>query len=328
VFRQSHASQLIPKAAYTPTFADWFRTHRQWGTAPRPGAVVFFDFPNDGVNRISHVGLVEAVNGDGTIQTIEGNTTGPQHADDGVWRRTRRVGVVGYGYPAYEVNSTGGTNGAAPVAPVAAPVDTVRRTQAAVHVAVDGQWGPITDRAVSLVRSAARGGLGDVRALQGAWNVTVDGDWGPKTDAAWRTCAGASERGSSRVPRAGSPGPVRGGSGLRGAVPAPHEAPVRPVRSEVGHHRAQDHGGDEDDGEGQVDLHVTDAHRRQCPSHRADHRLGDAMGDLPGARDAATPGGQYRRPVQHGPHHECDQEQQQDQAEQGTDDGHPTTMPA
>ena len=211
VFRQSHASQLIPKAAYTPTFADWFRTHRQWGTAPRPGAVVFFDFPNDGVNRISHVGLVEAVNGDGTIQTIEGNTTGPQHADDGVWRRTRRVGVVGYGYPAYEVNSTGGTNGAAPVAPVAAPVDTVRRTQAAVHVAVDGQWGPITDRAVSLVRSATRGGLGDVRAtqravgtpvdrwgphskaalastvraLQGAWNVTVDGDWGPKTDAAW-----------------------------------------------------------------------------------------------------------------------------------------------
>jgi len=209
VFRQAHASPLIPKAAYTPAFADWFRTHHQWGTAPRPGAVVFFDFPNDGVNRISHVGLVEAVNGDGTIQTIEGNTTSPQHAGDGVWRRTRRTGIVGYGYPAYDGSSAAGTNGGAPAV---APVDVVRRTQAAVHVAVDGDWGPITDRAVSLVRSAARGSLGDIRAtqravgtpadgawgphsraglganvpgVQGAWKVAVDGDWGPQTDAAW-----------------------------------------------------------------------------------------------------------------------------------------------
>ena len=201
VFRQAHASPLIPKAAYTPAFADWFRTHHQWGTAPRPGAVVFFDFPNDGVNRISHVGLVEAVNGDGTIQTIEGNTTSPQHAGDGVWRRTRRTGIVGYGYPAYgggPVQDRGG--------------DQVRRTQAAVHVPVDGAWGPKTDRAVSLVRSAARGQLRDVkatqravgtrddgewgpiskaaldstvRALQAAWGTHIDGDWGPKTEAAY-----------------------------------------------------------------------------------------------------------------------------------------------
>lgn len=201
VFRQSHASQLIPKAAYTPTFADWFRTQHQWGTAPRPGAVVFFDFPRDGVNRISHVGIVEAINPDGTVQTIEGNTTcgrnGPQRDGDGVWRRTRRIGIVGYGYPAYGGRITDGL---------------VRQTQAAVHVDVDGDWGPKTDAAVSLVRRAARGNRGDVRGtqravgttvdgdwgpaskaaltatvrvLQGAWSVAVDGDWGPQTDGAW-----------------------------------------------------------------------------------------------------------------------------------------------
>lgn len=105
VFREAGVGVLIPKTAYTPTFADWFRRRSQWGRTPRLGSVVFFDFPNDGVNRISHVGIVEAVNRDGTVQTIEGNTSpggaGSQRDGGGVWRRTRRAGIVGYGYPAY-----------------------------------------------------------------------------------------------------------------------------------------------------------------------------------------------------------------------------------
>jgi hypothetical protein len=204
-FRKSLASSLIPKAAYTPTFAQWFRDRRQWGARPRPGAVVFFDFPGDNVHRISHVGLVESVNGDGTVTTIEGNTSsgrrGSQRDGDGVWRRTRRTGIVGYGYPAYAGDAAPQSTG-----------DPVRRTQVAVHVAVDGDWGPATDRAVSLVRSAARGRLRDVkatqravgtrddgdwgpnsraaldstvRALQAAWGTRIDGDWGPKTEAAY-----------------------------------------------------------------------------------------------------------------------------------------------
>ncbi|MGE3795970.1 MAG: peptidoglycan-binding protein [Dehalococcoidia bacterium] len=100
------------------------------------------------------------------------------------------------------------------VTPGAARSDArVRAVQAAVRVTVDGDWGPATDRAVSLVRDAARGRLHDirdtqraigaradglwgpqsraaldttVRALQRAWGVTVDGEWGPKTDEAWR----------------------------------------------------------------------------------------------------------------------------------------------
>lgn len=105
VFREAGLSSLIPKTAYTPTFADWFKARGQWGVTPRPGALVFFDFPGDGVDRISHVGLVEAANRDGSIVTIEGNTTagtsGSQRDGGGVWRRTRKAGVVGYGYPRY-----------------------------------------------------------------------------------------------------------------------------------------------------------------------------------------------------------------------------------
>jgi surface antigen len=203
VFRQSLAASLIPKAGYTPTFAQWFRDHGRWGTAPRPGAVVFFDFPNDRLHRISHVGLVEAVNGDGSITTIEGNTSSgrgrSQRDGDGVWRRVRRTGIVGYGYPRYD--------GVEPP-----QVDVVRRVQAAVHVRVDGGWGPDTDHAVSLVRAAATGHLHDVsatqravgtgadgdwgpvskaalastvRALQAAWRTGIDADWGPKTEAAY-----------------------------------------------------------------------------------------------------------------------------------------------
>ncbi|MDP8929180.1 MAG: CHAP domain-containing protein, partial [Actinomycetota bacterium] len=59
--------------AYTPAGAAWFRKQNRWTQQPRPGDVVFFDFPSDGVNRISHVGLVEEVRADGSILAIEGN---------------------------------------------------------------------------------------------------------------------------------------------------------------------------------------------------------------------------------------------------------------
>ena len=184
VFRQSLAAQLIPKAAFTPAFAQWFQKRGQWGTVPRPGAVVFFDFPGDEVHRISHVGIVEAVNGDGSVTTIEGNTScarqGSQRDGDGVWRRTRRTGIAGFGYPAYDRAPT----------PVQRENGVVRRTQAAVHVPADGEWGPVTDRAVRLVRAAARGHRGAVRATQRAGGARDDGDWGPVS----RTALGTTVR--------------------------------------------------------------------------------------------------------------------------------------
>lgn len=119
VMREAGLAHLIPKTAYTPTFANWFKQRGQWGTVPRPGAIAFFDFPGDGVNRISHVAIVEAVNPDGSVTCIEGNTSpgtaGSQRDGGGVWRRCRRAGIVGYGYPAYSGDSADSKTSATPI---------------------------------------------------------------------------------------------------------------------------------------------------------------------------------------------------------------------
>jgi surface antigen len=106
VFTHAGAPELIAKAAYTPTLAAWFQAQGRASRTPQVGSLVFYDWPGDGVDRIQHVGIVEAVNPDGTITTIEGNTTsgvaGDQSHGGGVWRRKRSTGsVVVYGHPAY-----------------------------------------------------------------------------------------------------------------------------------------------------------------------------------------------------------------------------------
>lgn len=98
--------------AYTPSGAAWFQKQGRWhNTQPRAGDVVFFDWPGDGVNRISHVGIVDSVNPNGSVNTIEGNTqpgTAGNQSDGGaVHRRVRSTGIVGYGRPAYSGHPQG-----------------------------------------------------------------------------------------------------------------------------------------------------------------------------------------------------------------------------
>ncbi|MGI8334080.1 CHAP domain-containing protein [Actinomadura scrupuli] len=82
--------------AYTVEHAKWFQKAGRWGTTPKPGAVVFFAWNGGGTDGIEHVGLVVKDNGDGTIETVEGNT------NDAVMVRERSTdSVVGYGYPEY-----------------------------------------------------------------------------------------------------------------------------------------------------------------------------------------------------------------------------------
>jgi len=84
--------------AYTVTHAKWFKDNDRWGSAPKPGAVVFFSWRGGkSVSAVQHVGFVVKDNKNGTISTIEGNT-----GNGSVEQRVRpKWQVVGYGYPEY-----------------------------------------------------------------------------------------------------------------------------------------------------------------------------------------------------------------------------------
>lgn len=220
VSQQAGATGIIPKHAYTPSGAQWFKDRGQWGKTPRVGAIVYYQWP--GMSRISHVGIVEAVHSDGSWTAIEGNTDGSGSRTGGIVMRQRRrsVGSLGgFGYPAY----SGAAPAPAPAAPApSAPsrnVEEVKATQRAVNFTgadVDGKWGDGTDGRVNLVREALNGrfpqgiaatqvvvgtkpdnawGPNSRRALtetvtelQNAWGVdnrTGPGTWGPRTEAGW-----------------------------------------------------------------------------------------------------------------------------------------------
>ncbi|MGW5157451.1 CHAP domain-containing protein [Nonomuraea wenchangensis] len=81
--------------AWTVEHAKWFKKQGAWGTKPKPGAFVFYDWGGSkSIDRIDHVGVVVRVEGN-TIITIEGNI------DGGVAKYKKRdtSKVVGYGYP-------------------------------------------------------------------------------------------------------------------------------------------------------------------------------------------------------------------------------------
>lgn len=99
VFAQA-GFKLPVKTGYTPTMADWYKRNKAWFKTPKPGDLVFYSFHGA---RVDHVGLVERVNSNGTITTIEGNTSvsGSQTNGGAVLRRVRSSRIVGYGRPAY-----------------------------------------------------------------------------------------------------------------------------------------------------------------------------------------------------------------------------------
>ena len=71
------AGITVPNCVYTPSGVAAFKSKKKWvpvkGNKPKPGWVVFFNFP--GGADIDHVGWVLKDNGDGTCMAIEGNTS-------------------------------------------------------------------------------------------------------------------------------------------------------------------------------------------------------------------------------------------------------------
>lgn len=150
-----------PSSVWTPGGADAYARMNRWAprNSPSVGAVVYFDWGQSQTrSRIDHVGLVEAV-GNGSITTIEGNTSDGNWSNGGaVMRRTRSLQfVVGYGLPQYEVGN--------PVPPPNIDWPAVRR-MAAAKLLNDG---------VGNIRTIRLGSSGnDVKLWQQALNLVAD----------------------------------------------------------------------------------------------------------------------------------------------------------
>ena len=118
------AGVKIPNCVYTPAGAKAFASAKRWqlvaDATPLPGDLAFYDFPADGIDRISHIGIVEEVKANGTVIVIEGNTSpdvkGDQRNGGEVCRKIRAykvknrgkfhpslpVFIVGFGRPKFK----------------------------------------------------------------------------------------------------------------------------------------------------------------------------------------------------------------------------------
>jgi Putative peptidoglycan binding domain/CHAP domain len=84
---------------YTPSIVNELKAKGTWKTSnPQVGDLVLFDWDHNGV--ANHIGLVEKVNPDGSLQTIEGNALDEASGKEGVFRHTRQLSdVLGFGKP-------------------------------------------------------------------------------------------------------------------------------------------------------------------------------------------------------------------------------------
>ena len=109
VFREAGLSKLFydgRKTALCQTLFDWFKKNNRFYSTPEVGDIVFFKFGKN-ARQTDHVGIVEKVNADGSVTTIEGNTSDKDDRNGGmVKRRTRKNNIVGYGRPAYDKTET------------------------------------------------------------------------------------------------------------------------------------------------------------------------------------------------------------------------------
>jgi hypothetical protein len=100
----AQAGVKVHSVVSTAIGAHKFKETSRWSETPSIGDLAFMDFPHDGIDKISHVGIVVGIDGK-TITTIEGNTSGNGDQRNGgmVMAKTRTIGkeVVGFGRPKY-----------------------------------------------------------------------------------------------------------------------------------------------------------------------------------------------------------------------------------
>jgi len=102
------AGLKLPSMVSTAMGAQRMKEVGRWDSKPQRGDLAFFDFPADGIDRISHIGIVADVRGN-TVITIEGNTapTGGDQRNGGmvmIKERTFGAGssIVGFARPKFQ----------------------------------------------------------------------------------------------------------------------------------------------------------------------------------------------------------------------------------
>ena len=100
----NEAGVKIPNMVSTAGGAQKMKDLGRWKEKPQLGDLCFMDFPNDGVDRISHIGIVVKV-GLKSVLCIEGNTSGNGDQRNGgmVMTKQRFLGkeIVGFARPKY-----------------------------------------------------------------------------------------------------------------------------------------------------------------------------------------------------------------------------------
>jgi hypothetical protein len=166
------AGVKMPNTVSTVAGAAAFKKMKTWfeadcGQSPQPGDILYFDFPGDGVDRISHVGICTGIDSDGVVLTLEGNTSsrksGSQRNGGEVCEQVRAyksnkkkvmVSIVGWGRPNYVGNEVEAEvpEQDAPAFPgqirPGAKGESVKIVQKALGLKADGEYGPHTKKAV------------------------------------------------------------------------------------------------------------------------------------------------------------------------------------
>ena len=100
------AGVKIHSVVSTAIGAHKFRETNRWSHLPSLGALAFMDFPHDGVDRISHIGIViDFEHGNDLVTCIEGNTSGTGDQRNGgmvmIKQRSLKCDIVGFGLPKF-----------------------------------------------------------------------------------------------------------------------------------------------------------------------------------------------------------------------------------
>jgi hypothetical protein len=99
----NEAGVKIPSMVGTAAGAQKMKDQGRWKEVPKLGDLCFMDFPHDGVDRISHIGIVAKV-GLKSVLCIEGNTGNKDQRNGGmVMVKERFLGkeIVGFARPKY-----------------------------------------------------------------------------------------------------------------------------------------------------------------------------------------------------------------------------------